>query len=83
MAESTKASRLAGKIIRRVAKPIPIIGTLVALATATAVLRRKGVMRGGLDVALDATPLVGTIKGAIEFIAGDLIPERPRGVQSR
>ena len=64
------------KVLKRVAKPIPIIGTVVVLATAYAVLRRKGLLRGGLDVALDATPVVGSLKGAVELVTGDLIPDR-------
>ena len=66
-------------VLRRIAKPIPIIGTAVVLATAYAVLRRKGLLRGGLDVALDATPVVGSLKGAVELVTGDLIPDRARG----
>ena len=77
-----RATRLGGKIIKRIAKPIPIIGTVVVLATAFAVLRRKGFFRGGLDVALDATPVVGSLKGAVELVTGDLIPDREEGKRS-
>ena len=74
-----RATRVGGKILKRLAKPIPIVGTAVVVATAYAVLRRKGFLRGGLDVALDATPVVGSLKGAVELVTGDLIPDRKQG----
>ena len=65
------------KLLRRITKPIPIVGTVVVLATAGYVLRRKGVVRGGLDLTLDAIPLVGSLKGVVELFTGDLISDRP------
>ena len=65
-------------LLRRATKPIPIVGTGVVLLTAAGVLRRKGLLRGGLDLALDAVPIVGTAKGLVELVRGDLIPERER-----
>lgn len=76
MTNSSRATRVGAKILKRIAKPIPIIGTAVVLVTAYTVLRRKGLLRGGLDVALDATPVVGSVKGAVELLTGDLIPDR-------
>jgi hypothetical protein len=76
VAANSRATRAGMKVLRRLAKPIPIIGTAVVLATAYAVLKRKGLLRGGLDVALDATPVVGSLKGAVELVTGDLIPDR-------
>ena len=67
---------MGGRVLKRLAKPIPIIGTVVVIATAVTVLRRKGLLRGGLNVALDATPVVGSLKGAVELVTGDLIPDR-------
>jgi hypothetical protein len=82
MSGTGRATRLGGKILKRLAKPIPIVGTAVVIATAYAVLRRKGLLRGGLDVALDVTPVVGSLKGAVELVTGDLIPDREQGVRS-
>jgi hypothetical protein len=65
------------RLLRRVTKPIPIIGTAVVIVTAAGVLRRKGVFRGGVDIALDAVPVIGTAKGLIELVRGDFIPEKP------
>ncbi len=76
MAESSRKVRVGLSILKRLAKPIPIIGTVVVVATAYTVLRRKGLLRGGLNVALDATPVVGAVKGAVELVTGDLLPDR-------
>jgi hypothetical protein len=73
---ASRATRLGGRILKRVTKPIPIIGTVVVVATAIPILRSKGLMRGGLNIALDAIPLVGSAKGIIELFTGDLIPDR-------
>ena len=59
-----------------------MVNELTTVATAYAVLRRKGLLRGGLDVALDATPVVGSLKGAVELVTGDLIPDREQGRRS-
>jgi hypothetical protein len=70
------ATRAGGRILKRFAKPLPFIGTVVVITTTYTVLRRKGMLRGGFDVALDAMPVVGTVKGVVELITGDLIPDR-------
>ena len=72
----TRGKRVGASVLRRVAKPIPVIGTVVVLATAYGVLRRKGLVRGSVDIALDSIPFVGTAKGLVEIVRGDLIPDR-------
>ena len=42
-------------------------------------MKRKGVLRGALDMGLDAMPIVGTVKNVAEAIRGrDFIPDRTR-----
>ena len=53
-----------GRVIRRLARSMPWIGGLVALAAVGTAVRRKGLFRGALDTALDATPGVGAVKNA-------------------
>lgn len=79
MGKSSLVWKIGGKLLRKFAKPIPIIGTAVVVATAYSVLKRKGMLRGGLDVALDAVPVVGTAKGVLELVTGDLISDRVDG----
>jgi hypothetical protein len=64
---------------RKLFRAMPILGAVAAIATAAAVARRKGLLKGTLDTALDFTPVVGFIKNAVEIVRGrDLIPDRPR-----
>ena len=64
------------RVAKRLIKPIPVIGTFVALGLAGYEIKRKGLLPGAIHVGLDATPLVGTAKGIVEIFTGDLIPDR-------
>jgi hypothetical protein len=72
-----KLARAGGmRLARRLVKPIPIIGTAVALGFAGHEIRKKGWRNGLLHVGLDLTPIVGTVKDVIEIFTGDLIPDK-------
>lgn len=71
------------RVAKRLIKPIPVIGTAVAVGLAGYEIRRKGLLRGVVHVGLDATPLVGTAKGIVEIFTGDLIPDREVGQSNR
>ena len=65
------------KVSKRLASTLPWIGAAVALVTIGASMRRKGIVRGGVDSALNAIPLVGTVKNVAEVVRGrDFIPDR-------
>lgn len=64
------------RLARRLGRAVPVIGAVVALLTLRAAIRRKGLRRGVIDTALDATPVVGTAKAVYEIARGDLIPDR-------
>ena len=64
------------RVAKRLIKPIPVVGTAVALGLAGYEIKRKGLLRGSIHVGLDATPVVGTAKGIVELFTGDLIPDR-------
>jgi hypothetical protein len=59
-----------GRVIRRLARSMPWVGGLVAIAAVGAAVRRKGLFGGTLDTALDAIPGVGALKNAAEAIRG-------------
>jgi hypothetical protein len=66
-----------GRLIRRLSRSIPWIGAVVAIAAVGTAIRRKGVVGGALDTALDATPWVGAVKNAAEAIRGrDFIKDK-------
>ena len=61
---------------------MPWIGSLVAIATIGGVLRRKGLVRGAVDTALNFIPFVGGAKNMAEAARGrDFFPDRPPRVR--
>ena len=65
------------KVARRVGKSIPFVGVAVAAGLLAHAVRRKGVVGGVVDTALDAIPFVGLLKSGIELFTDDFIPDRP------
>ena len=56
---------------------MPIVGTVIAVATVASTIRRKGVVSGTMDTGLNAMPVVGLVKNAIEMMRGrDFFPDR-------
>ena len=78
MADRTALQRYATrKVARRLSRSIPWIGAVVAIATLSSAIRRKGLVRGALHSALDAIPFVGAAKNGAEFVRGrDFFPDR-------
>jgi hypothetical protein len=66
------ATRLGAKAIRQV----PVLGTAVVVGMAGYEMKKKGVIKGLANVALDATPVVGIAKNVIEFFTGDWFPDK-------
>ena len=64
------------KLAKRLIKPIPIVGTVMAISLAGYEVKKKGALRGALHVGLDIIPVVGTVKDVIEIFTGDLIPDK-------
>jgi hypothetical protein len=63
---------------KRLSRSMPWIGAAIALVTVAGTMRRKGVLRGGVDTALNAMPFVGAMKNVAEVVRGrDFIPDRP------
>jgi len=63
-------------IAKRLIKPIPIVGSVFAVALASHEIKKKGLLPGAVHVGLDITPVVGTAKGVLELFTGDLIPDK-------
>lgn len=65
------------RLSRRLSKSIPVIGAVVAVATVVGTMRRKGLISGVFDTALNAIPFVGAAKNAVEIARGrDFFPDR-------
>jgi hypothetical protein len=67
------------RALYRLSRAVPWIGTAIVLATVGSAMRRKGVVRGAVDCALNATPVVGPMKAVCEVFRGrDFLPDRIR-----
>lgn len=66
------------RMTRKLVRAIPFLGAVVALATLGRAIRRKGLLGGTVDTALDFIPFVGGAKNTAEILRGrDLIRDRP------
>ncbi len=66
------------RIAMRAAKSVPLIGTAVAVGLIGYEIKKKGVARGLVNTALDATPVVGLFKNTIELFTGDWLPDKKK-----
>lgn len=64
------------QVAKRVAKMVPFGGAVVAVILVGDDIRKKGVIRGTVNSGLDAIPIFGLAKNAVEFVAGDFIPDK-------
>ena len=69
------------QIVKRTAKAVPYLGTVVAIGLIGHSIKRKGVVKGVVHSGLDAIPFVGTAKNVIEFFTGDLIPDKNKNTK--
>jgi hypothetical protein len=63
-------------LAKRLLKPIPFVGTAVAIGFAGHEIKKKGLRNGIVHVGLDVMPFVGTVKSVVELFTGDLIPDK-------
>lgn len=66
------------QIAKRVAKSIPLGGTAVAIVLVGSDIKNKGVVKGLINSGIDAIPLVGLGKNAIELFTGDFISDKEK-----
>jgi len=64
------------QVAKRVAKMVPFGGTVVVVGLVGHDIKKKGVVRGGINSGIDAIPVVGLAKNAIELFTGDFIADR-------
>jgi hypothetical protein len=63
-------------LVKRLIKPVPVIGSIFAVGLAGYEIRKKGLFPGVVHVGLDVTPVVGTAKNVVEIFTGDIIPDK-------
>jgi hypothetical protein len=67
------------RLTRRLYRTMPWIGGVLALLTLGKAVRRKGLLGGTVDTALDFIPFVGGVKNLAEVGRGrDFIPDKTR-----
>ena len=67
MTMTKQLSQYAGRrVTRRLMRSVPWIGGILALAALGSAIRRKGLLGGSLDTALDMIPFVGSAKNLAE-----------------
>ncbi|MDQ3255409.1 MAG: hypothetical protein M3R15_16165 [Acidobacteriota bacterium] len=72
-----RATRAGGwALAKRLIKPIPFIGSALAVGLAAREVRKKGLVNGAMHVGLDVIPIIGTAKAIVELFTGDLIPDK-------
>jgi hypothetical protein len=64
------------RIMRKVGKAMPVVGTAVVIGMTAYEVKKKGLLRGVVNTALDATPLLGSAKNIIEVFTGDWLPDK-------
>jgi hypothetical protein len=64
------------QLAKRLIKPVPFAGTVLAIGLTGVSIKKKGWVRGIVHSALDATPFVGTAKNVVEMFTGDIIPDK-------
>ncbi len=65
-------------VAKRVAKSIPYVGTVMAIGLVGYDIKNKGVVKGILNSGIDAIPVVGFAKNAVELFTGDFFPDKPQ-----
>lgn len=64
------------QVVKRAAKMLPFGGTLVVVGLVGHDIKRKGVVRGVINSGLDAIPVLGFAKNAVELVTGDFIADK-------
>jgi hypothetical protein len=64
------------QVAKRAAKMLPFGGTLVVVGLVGHDIKKKGIVRGVINSGLDAVPVLGFAKNAVELFIGDFIADK-------
>lgn len=64
------------QVAKRAAKMVPGVSTVLAVGLVGHDIKKKGLVKGVANSAIDAIPFVGFAKNAVEFFTGDFIPDK-------
>lgn len=66
------------QVVKRIAKSVPFGGSLIAITLVGSDIKRKGVVKGVVNSGLDAIPVLGLAKNAVELFTGDFIADKKK-----
>lgn len=64
------------QVVKRFAKMLPFGGTAVVVVLVGSDIRKKGLVKGVLNSGIDAIPVLGLAKNAVELVRGDFIADK-------
>jgi hypothetical protein len=64
------------QVAKRVAKMVPFGGTVIVVGLVGHDIKKKGLVKGVINSGIDAIPVVGFAKNAVELFTGDFIPDK-------
>ena len=68
------------RIVKKIGKALPVVGVAVTVGMVGYEVKKKGLLRGIVNTALDATPLLGTAKNVIEVFTGDWLSDKEQPI---
>ena len=71
------------QLVKRGAKMLPFGGTIIAVGLVGDDIRRKGVVKGVVNSGIDAIPVVGLAKNAVELFTGDFLPDKDKSQKTK
>lgn len=64
------------QVAKRVAKMVPFGGTVIVVGLVGHDIKKKGFVKGVVNSGIDAIPVVGFCKNAVELFTGGFIPDK-------
>ena len=64
------------QVAKRAAKMVPFGGTVIVVGLVGHDIKKKGLVKGVINSGIDAIPIVGFAKNAVEIFTGDFIPDK-------
>jgi len=71
------------QVAKRVAKMVPFGGTVIVVGLVGHDIKKKGLVKGVVNSGIDAIPVVGFCKNAVELFTGDFIPDKEHNNSKR
>lgn len=64
------------QVVKRTAKMLPFGGAIIVVGLVGHDIKKKGLVKGIVNSGIDAIPLVGLAKNAVELFTGDFIKDK-------